>query len=333
MSSILDNFNKYNKMLSFAEIAVKTVSEDETSGVYEVSPLPKGYGNTLANSLRRILLSSIPGCAITSVKIKGIEHEYSTISGIKEDVVEILLNLKQIKFTMVSEEPQVVTLSVKGKKKVEAKDINVVNGVEITTPEIHIATLSDEKASLNIEMVVEKGVGYREAKDDERSELGRIALDADFTPVKNVSFSVSQARKGKETNLDSVIISITTDGSIAPKQTLIECAKILQEFAGKVIVALGISKKEVEQMVEVANALPVEVKEEDGAADEVNNWKIEDLPISKRSKSGLLAGGYQTVGDMTKVKKADLLELPGFGSKSLNEVIELMSQYGINITD
>ncbi|MCK9368707.1 DNA-directed RNA polymerase subunit alpha [Candidatus Dojkabacteria bacterium] len=320
-------------MLSFAEIAVKTISEDETSGVYDISPLPKGYGNTLANSLRRILLSSIPGCAITSVKIKGVAHEYTTISGIKEDVVEILLNLKQIKFTMVSEEPQVVTLSIKGKKKVTAKDIDVVNGVEVTTKDVHIATLTDEKASLNVEMVIEKGVGYREAKDDERTDAGRIALDADFTPVKNVSFAISQARKGKETNLDSVSITITTDGSIAPKQALIECAKILQEFSGKVIVALGISKKEVEKMVEEANTIPVIAEAEDGGTEEVSNWKIEDLPISKRSKSGLLAGGYQTVGDMGKVTKKDLLELPGFGSKSLNEVVELMSQYGINITD
>lgn len=320
-------------MLTFADIAVKTIEETEISGVYEISPIPKGFGNTLANSLRRVLLSSIPGCAITSVKIKGVEHEYSALAGVKEDVVEILLNLKQIKFKMSSDESQVLSLKIKGKKNVTAKDIQVVNDVEVTTPEVHIATLTDEKSELNVEIVVEKGVGYREAKNDERSEVGRIMLDADFTPIRNVSFEVAEARKGKEVNLDSVIINITTDGSIAPKTTLIESAKITQEFLGKVIVALGISKKEVEEMVAQANAIPEEVISTEAVDDEVGSWKVEDLPISKRSKSGLLAGGYQTVGDLSNIKKSDLLELPGFGSKSLNEVVELMSQYGIDIKE
>lgn len=319
-------------MLTFADIAVKTVKEDEISGVYEISPLPKGFGNTLANSIRRVLLSSIVGSAITSVKIKGVEHEYSTLNGVKEDVVEILLNLKQIKFKMASDQAQTLTLKVKGKKKVSAKDLQVVNGVEVTTPEVHIATLTDEKSELVMELVVERGVGYREAKD-ERTESGRIALDADFTPIRNVNFEVTEARKGKEVNLDAVVVTITTDGSVAPKATLIESAKIMQEFLGKVIVALGISKKEVEEMVAAANAMPEEVSAVEAVDDEVGSWKVEDLPISKRSKSGLLAGGYQTVGDLSNIKKSDLLELPGFGSKSLNEVVELMSQYGIEIKE
>lgn len=320
-------------MLSFGDIAVKTVEETESMGIYEIAPIPRGYGNTLVNSIRRILLSSIPGSAITSVKIKGAEHEYSTISGIKEDVLEILLNLKQIKFKMNSEEPQTLMLSVKGKKKVYAKDIETTKGIEVTTPEILIATLTTEKSSLLIEMVVERGIGYRDAGNDERTEVGRILMDADFAPIKNVNFVVSNARKGKETNLDSVKISITTDGSIAPKEALIEAGKKLQEFAGKVIVALGVSKKEVEAMVEAANALPVVPEEALGTQDEVSSWKIEDLPISKRSKTGLLAGGYKTVGDMKDIKKSDLLELPGFGTKSLNEVIELLSQYSIEVKE
>lgn len=320
-------------MLTFSDIAVKTIKENETDGVYEISPIPRGYGNTLANSLRRILLSSLEGCAITSVKIKGVNHEYSTVEGVKEDMLEVILNLKQVKFQLATDEPQVLTLSVKGKKKALASDISVVNGAQVTTPDIEIATLTSEKSSLNIEIVVEKGVGYREAKNDERSEVGRIMLDADFTPVRVVNFTVSDARKGKETNLDSVMVSITTDGSIAPKTALIESAKTLQEFAGKVIVALGISKQEVEEMVALANALPQEVQEGDEAKDEVSNWKIEDLPISKRSKTGLLAGGFQTIGDLANINKSQLLELPGFGSKSLNEVIELMSQYGIEIKE
>lgn len=320
-------------MLKFVDIAVKTVVETELKGTYDISPIPKGFGNTLANSIRRVLLSSIPGSAVTSVKIKGVEHEYSTIEGVKEDVVELLLNLKQVKFTMSSDEPQTLTLKVKGAKEVKASDIVVSNGVLVTTPDVHIATVTDNSAELVIELVVERGVGYRDSNSDQRSEAGRIMIDADFSPIRSVSFDVSEARKGKDTNLDAVLVDIETDGSIAPKTALIESAKIMQEFMGKVIVALGVSKLEVEEMVAAANAMPEVVNTEKVVQDEVGSWRVEDLPISKRSKSGLLAGGYQTVQDLSKIKKSNLLELPGFGSKSLNEVVELMSQYGIDITE
>jgi DNA-directed RNA polymerase subunit alpha len=318
-------------MLSFADIAVKVKEENEVTGQYEISPLPRGYGHTLINSLRRILYSSLRGSAVTSVKIKGVDHEYSTVKGVKEDVVEILLNLKQLRFRMAGEDPVVCRIEASGKGVVTGKDIEVAAGVEVTNPEAVIANLTDAKSSLVIELAVESGVGYREANEADRSEVGRIPLDADFSPVRNVSFDVSVARKGQQTNLDAVNISITTDGSITPKEALIQSAKILQDFSGKVMVALGISKKEVEQLAEAASAIPEVAAESATVEDEINSWKIEDLPISKRSKSGLLAGGYVTVGDLAGVKAADLLELPGFGNKSLNEVIDLMNQYGIQI--
>ncbi|KKR05666.1 MAG: DNA-directed RNA polymerase alpha chain [candidate division WS6 bacterium GW2011_GWF2_39_15] len=318
-------------MLSFEDITVKVVEEEGNAGKYEISPLPKGYGHTLVNSLRRILLSSLGGSAITSVRIKGVEHEYSAVKGIKEDVVEIVLNLKQIRFKVSADEPQICKLQASGKGIVTAKDISVAAGVEVTNPEIVIANLTDDKASLVMEIVVEKGVGYREADDESRSEVGRIPVDADFSPIKSVNFEVTDARKGQMTNLDAVKISIETDGSIAPKQALLDSAKILQDFSGKVMVALGVSKKEVEQRAEELNTIPEVTPETAVVEDEVSSWKVEDLPISKRSKSGLLAGGFQTVGDLSHAKVADLLELPGFGNKSLNEVVELMKQYGIEI--
>jgi len=318
-------------MITFEDIAVKVKEEDKVSGTYEISPLPKGYGNTLANSLRRILLSSLAGTAVTSVRIKGVEHEYSTLSGVKEDVIEILLNIKQLKFKISSDEPQVCRLEAKGKTVVTAKDLSLGAGVEVATPDIEIATLTDTKASLTMELIVEKGVGYVEAGDDDRSEVGRIPLDADFSPVKMVSFDVGDARKGQKTNLDSVNIKIVTDGSIEPKQALLDSVKILQDFSGKVMVALGVSKKEVEELEEKANTVTVVAEEAGTVEDEISSWKIEDLPISKRSKSGLLSGNFKTVGDLSKAKVADLLDLPGFGNKSLNEVVELMGQYGIEI--
>ncbi len=318
-------------MLSFEDITVKIVSEEGNSGKYDISPLPKGYGHTLVNSLRRILLSSLAGTAITSVRIKGVEHEYSSIEGVKEDVVEIVLNLKQIKFKGNIEGPQVCKLEVKGKGVVTAKDFKLPAGVEVANDNMEIANITDEKASLVMELVVESGVGFKEANDDLRSEVGRIPVDADFSPIHSVNFEVTDARKGQNTNLDAVKISIVTDGSIAPKQALLDSAKILQDFSGKVMVALGVSKKEVEQRAEETSAIPEVVEEISTVEDEVSSWKIEELPISKRSKSGLLAGGFQTVGDLATLKVSDLLELPGFGNKSLNEVVELMKQYGIEI--
>lgn len=318
-------------MLSFEDIAVKVVSEDGKTGQYEISPLPKGYGHTLVNSLRRILLSSLSGSAITSVRIKGAEHEYSALDGVKEDLVEVILNLKQVKFVTNSDDPQVCKLEVKGKGVVTAKDLKLPAGVQVADDSIEIATITDEKGSLVMEIVVESGVGYREANDDLRSEVGRIPVDADFSPIKTVNFEVTDARKGQDTTLDAVKISIETDGSIAPKQALLDSAKILQDFSGKVMVALGVSKKEVEQRAEESSTIPEVVDEVTAVEDEVSGWKIEDLPISKRSKSGLLAGGFQTVGDLANLKVADLLDLPGFGNKSLNEVVELMKQYGIEI--
>jgi DNA-directed RNA polymerase subunit alpha len=318
-------------MMSFADITVKTIEEDSIKGVYEVSPLPKGYGNTLSNSLRRILLSSLEGCAVTSVRIKGVEHEYSAIEGVKEDIVEMILNLKQVKFRMTGTEAQVCKLEVSGEKVVTAKDIKVSGGVEVSNPEQVIANLTSKTSSLVMELVVEKGVGYKEGNDDNRGQVGLIPLDADFAPVKTVSIEITDARKGQKTNLDAVKLTIITDGSIEPKTALLEAVMILQDFAGKVMVALGLSKKEVEVMAETANTMATNSAAEATVTDEVSSWKVEDLPISKRSKSGLLAGGFQTVGDLSKAKVSDLLELPGFGNKSLNEVVELMNQYGIEI--
>jgi DNA-directed RNA polymerase subunit alpha len=183
---------------------------------------------------------------------------------------------------------------------------------------------------LDIDITIESGVGYRDARNIDRPEVGVIPLDCDFTPIEKVSMVVEQARKGQETDLDAVAISILTDGSVTPKDALIESAKILQEFAGKVMIAMGISKKEVEERAEEINQIDT-VEEVTEEYDETNDLRIEDLPISKRSKTGLLSGGYKTLGDLKNVSVDDLLSLSGFGNKSLNEVVELLNQYSINI--
>lgn len=317
-------------MEDFKDIKVIIKDEEENYGLFEISPLPRGYGHTLGNALRRILYSSLPGAGVTQVKIKGAKHEYSTLDGIKEDVLTIILNLKQVKFIVNSDEPQTCKIKVSGTKEVTSDDIERTSDLEIASEEIHIASLTDDGAELDMEFIVEKGVGYRDVKDIDRPEAGVIPVDCDFSPIERVSVSVEQARKGQKTDLDAVVIGVKTDGSTDPQDALLDAAKTLQEFAGRVMIAMGMAQKEVEELAEAATTVEVE-EEEVEEENEVHSWKIEELPVSKRSKTGLLASGYKTVGDLRDATKEDLLNIQGFGNKSLNEVVELLGEYGVNI--
>jgi DNA-directed RNA polymerase subunit alpha len=199
---------------------------------------------------------------------------------------------------------------------------------------LHIATLTDSKAVLEVEMLVEKGIGYRNIDMSDRDEIGEIKVDTDFCPVKNVAFSVVQTRKGQDANYDAVTIDITTDGSVHPKDALLESAKILQDFSGKVMAALGVAKEEIEELAEASKIIEITEEETTNTfRSEMDEWKIEDLPISRRAKSSLSAGGYSILGDLRGISKTDLLNLPGFGTKSLNEVIDLLTQYGFEVTE
>jgi DNA-directed RNA polymerase subunit alpha len=319
-------------MEAFKDIKVTIKEEKDNYGLFLISPLPRGYGNTLGNALRRILYSSLKGTGITSVKIKGLDHEYTTVDGVMENVVDIIMNLKQVKFKTSSDDSFVCKIKAKGKKEVTAGDIETSGDLEVVNKDAHIATLTDASSSLEIELKVESGIGYKNVDDSERKEIGLVPIDCDFSPVKRVSLSVEQARKGQETDLDAVLIGVLTNGGISPKDALLESSKILQEFAGKVMVAMGMAKEEVLALEEEANTVEVEEnKEQPSENDEIGSWKIEDLPISKRSKTGLLAGGFKTVADLRGTTATELLSLPGFGNKSLNEILELLTDYGINI--
>lgn len=318
-------------MEAFKDIKVTIKEEKDNYGLFEVSPLPRGYGHTLGNALRRILYSSLKGTGVTSVQIKGIDHEYSTLKGIKETVVDIILNLKEVKFKTEVDEVFKCKLEVKGKKTVTAGDIETVGDLEVVNKDLVITQLTDSSSELNMTIIVESGVGYKKVDENEREEVGLIPLDCDFTPIERVSLSVEQARKGQETDLDAVLLGVTTDGSIAAKDALIDSSKILQEFAGKVMVAMGMSEKEVIELAEEATKVEEAQEEAKEEEDEIGAWKIEELPISKRSKTALLTGGFKVVGDLREATATELLNLPGFGNKSLNEVLELLTEYGINI--
>src|SRR3989344_887384 len=206
----------------------RVVMEEENKGVFEIDGLYPGYGHTLGNSLRRIILSSLPGASLTSIKIDGVNHEFQTLEGIKEDVIVMILNLKKTRFKMLSDEPQTVTLSVKGPKEVTAGDIKTGGQVEILNPELHIAEVTG-KINLNIEMKIEKGLGFiaKESHQKEKVDVGTIAVDAIFTPIRRVSYEVENMRVGDKTNHNRLRISIETDGTLSPREALSESIVIM----------------------------------------------------------------------------------------------------------
>ena len=227
-------------------VKIKTVSETETEGTFEIEGLYVGYGITIGNALRRVLLSSLPGAAITQIKIKGVEHEFSTIPGVKEDVVEITLNLKKVRFKFHADEPQALSLKVKGENNATATDIKGTSLVEVANPDAHIASLTEKSASLEMEITVEKGLGYVpvEARKMERLHIKTIALDAIFTPVRQVNFTVENMRVGERTDYNRIKLFIETDGTLTPSSALKKSVNILRDHFDKIA---AIEVKEIKE--------------------------------------------------------------------------------------
>lgn len=226
-------------------VNVKKVSESDKEGVFEIDGLYAGYGLTLGNALRRVLLSSLPGAAITQFKVKGISHEFSTLEGIKEDMVELGLNMKKVRFRIHTDEPQVLTLKIKGEKIVNASDIKTNSQVDLITPDVHLATLTAKDADLDMEITVEKGLGYMpvEARKSEKLPIGVVALDALFSPVTKVNFTVENMRVGERADYNRLRLVVETDGSLTPSAALRKASNILQDHFVKVS---GIEVKEPE---------------------------------------------------------------------------------------
>ncbi len=283
-----------------------------------VEPLQAGYGNTLGNSLRRVLLSSIEGAAIVSFKVEGATHEFTTIPGIKEDVVDIMLNLKNVRIISHSDEAVELRLEKKGAGAVTAGDIKATADVEIVNPEQVIATIDDPKGSLTIDLVVETGRGYRTIEESSESRLhsDHIALDAVFSPVLRVRYKVDGTRVGQETNLDKLALTVETDGSLTPREAFEEAAAILVNQYS----ALAGSTT-----VEAAPALGVV---EDDEQSELNT-PIEELNLSARTANALINNEIRTVHDLVTLSEQDLRELKGFGSKALDEVKDKLAELDI----
>lgn len=296
--------------------ALAAINENsDTSAEFVIEPLHAGYGNTLGNSLRRVLLSSIEGAAIVAFRIEGATHEFTTVEGIKEDVVDIMLNLKNVRLKSHSDQPVELRLEKKGAGVITAGDIKTTADVEVINPDQVIATIDDPKKSVVIDLVVESGRGYRTIEESSESRLhsDMIALDAIFSPVLRVRYKVDSTRVGQETNLDKLLITVDTDGSLSPREAFEEASAILVNQ----YTALAGSTT-----VEAAPALG-QVSEDD--ANELNT-SIEELNLTARTANALINNDIRTVHDLVTLSEQDLRELKGFGSKALDEVKDKLAE-------
>ncbi|MBQ3078153.1 MAG: DNA-directed RNA polymerase subunit alpha [Clostridia bacterium] len=298
------------------------LSEDGSFGRFVVAPLERGYGTTLGNSLRRILLSSLPGYAATSVKIAGVSHEFSTIEGVKEDVTEIVLNVKELILRLYSEEDKLVTIDARGPCTVTADDIQRDSDVEILNPDLRIATLG-EGATLNMQLTLSRGRGYVSAEQNKRElppEIGLIPVDSIYTPVLKVNYFVEATRVGQITNYDKLTIEVTTDQTITAKEALSYGAKIMSEHLN-LFIDLSDEAKRAEVMI---------VKEDD-RKEKVLEMSIEELDLSVRSFNCLKRAGINTVEDIISHTDEDMMKVRNLGRKSLEEVISKIESLGLSL--
>lgn len=309
----------------------KIIEEGPKKGVFEIDGLYPGYGHTLGNSLRRIVLSSLPGAAITSIKIKGVNHEFSTLSGLKEDILLLVLNLKKVRVEMISDEPQTLTLKSKGIKEVTAGDITKSGQISILNPELHLASVTDKNAELDIEITIEKGLGYvpKEVLQKNKMDIGAIALDARFSPIERVSYEVENMRVGDRTDFNRLKMVIETDGTIAPKRALEKSIEIminqLKAIVGFKETASFLIEDEGETMSDGDSS---ENKED---MEDILKTRIESLDLSSRTVNALINGNIRTVGGLARKKEKDILNIEGLGSKGVEEIKKTLLANGITL--
>jgi DNA-directed RNA polymerase subunit alpha len=312
----------------------RIVKEEGFVGIYEIDGLYPGYGHTLGNSLRRIILSSLPGAAITKVKIDGVSHEFSIINGVKEDVINILLNLKKIRFVLHGNEAQTVTLNIKGAKNITAKDLDTPSQVEIANTDQYICSVSDKNAELKMELTIEKGLGYvsKEAMHKEKADIGVITLDARFTPIIKANYEVENMRVGERTDFNRLKFFIETDGTIKPNDALQNSIKVMIEQLKAVI---GFKEEEiVPEVVETKTETSVDAAEAEDKKEldtEFLKTRIDAIGLSPRTVKALMNGNIRTVGGLARKKEADILDVDGLGSKGIQEIKKVLANYGISL--
>jgi DNA-directed RNA polymerase subunit alpha len=323
-------------MLDFQIPRITSESVEENRGSFVIEPLDRGFGYTFGNSLRRVLLSSLAGAAVTSVRIEGVAHEFSTITGVKEDVTDIVLNLKGIVCRMHSDASEIeAALVATGPGEITAADIDLPSGVEILNPEVHIASL-EKKARLELYLTIGRGRGYRPAEDNKSPDqpIGVIPIDSIFSPVRRVAYAVEQARVGQRTDFDKLTLDIETDGSVDPHAALREAAELLISQ-----LAIFTDEDRIEELrAGPAGQLDGALGGPGGVAPlglQGEEWGIliEELELGVRSYNCLKRAGIQTVGDLISKSEAELNAIPNFGKKSIDEVIETLEARGLNLRE
>ncbi len=299
----------------------KYIDEDGNYGKFVVEPLERGYGTTLGNALRRILLSSLPGAAVTSVKIDGVLHEFSTIPGVKEDVTEIILNLKKLAIRLNGENTKRVIINAVGPKEVTAADIIGDSDIEIFNPDLHIATL-EENATLVMEVNLARGRGYvpAEMNKTENTPISVIPVDSIYTPVRKVNFTVENTRVGQVTDYDRLVLEIWTDGSITPEEGVSIGAKIMQEHLNLFI-----------QLTDITGAMEIMVEKEEDQKEKALEMTIEELELSVRSFNCLKRAAINTVEELTQKTEEDMMKVRNLGKKSLDEVKAKLEELGLGL--
>jgi DNA-directed RNA polymerase subunit alpha len=326
-------------MLDFQVPRITSESVEENRGSFTIEPLDRGFGYTFGNSLRRVLLSSLAGAAVTSVRIEGVAHEFSTIKGVKEDVTDIVLNLKGIVCRMHSDASEVeAPLVVSGPGEITAKDIDLPSGVEILNPDAHIATL-EKQTKLEVYLTIGRGRGYRPAEENKSSDqpIGVIPIDSIFSPVRRVAYNVEQARVGQKTDFDKLTLDIETDGSIDPHAALREAAEIL---IGQLAIFTD-ADRVIELRDTGAGVLDAGLVGGTGtgqgaggrAPNAMDDILIEELELGVRSYNCLKRAGIQTVGDLVSKSEGELNAIPNFGKKSIDEVIETLHARGLALRE
>lgn len=294
------------------------IAKDHSEFVIE--PLEPGYGHTLGNALRRALLTSIPGAAVTSVKISGVKHKFSTMPGVKENVVDLLLNIKGLNFRLLDGASKgKATLSIKGSKEVTGADFDLPENVEIVNKDHYVASVNDKKAKLEVELTIEQGLGYSSAEERRSTTLGLIPTDAVFTPVKRVSYEVSATRVGRQTDLDKLLLSVWTNGIVAPKEALEEASKILTAYF-----------LQVYEPKSVVSSEPAKTKP--SVADSISKLTIDELDLPTRICNSLRNGGIETLGQLLSTNRKDLVSMRNMGNKSITIIEEKLKEKGVSLT-
>lgn len=295
---------------------IKQALKKEDYGKFTISPLEQGYGDTLGNSLRRVLLTSLSGAAITSMRMTGVRHQFSTLKGMREDVVEFLLNLKKVRLIYEGEKPTKATILVKGPGEIKAKDIETDATVEIVNPELVLSVL-DKGAKLDAKLEIGSGMGYSQAKERKTGEIGLIPLDALFSPVIRVNYKVEETRVGRLTNYDKLTLEIWTDGTIMPKDALIKAAKILMSYLGQIVTPKKVKKKKE--------------KKED-ALGPVGKLSVEEIGLPTRVANALVKAGYETVENLVAAKVENLVKVRNLGEKSVKIINAALGEKDLKLS-